>query len=103
MLTEHSIDLTAKNSYTTSMLGSHKRFFRVIILTFLGFLIGTLGVLGYSGALVWRGTWQSLFSFTKGNEVENPQIASRACLLDQSQAQKSEDEQIFFISCGGIY
>ena len=75
-----------------------KGIIRTTLFVLLGLIVGFLGIFSYTSNLGWKNSWEKILSLTTGIKKDDSRIAN-ACTLDQ----KSEAEQIFFMTCGGIY
>ncbi len=80
-----------------NMLTPLKSNLRNIAFAALGLLIGIFGIVAYSNPTAIKSAWLNFSSIAFGDKP-NLKVAY-ACGIDE----KSESEQIFFISCGGIY
>lgn len=73
-----------------------KRTVRAFALALFGFALGTLGISAFAGTGAVKDAWRALLSSSSPKDK-----TADACML--SDAPTDNDDQIYFISCGGIY
>lgn len=72
---------------------------RAISLAALGFILGTLGISLYAGFFSVERAWGRLLTAALGKK--DMIKTADACTIEKSPT--NHDDQIYFISCGGIY